>query len=357
MSSPDRHPIVIYGASGTVGRRIARAVPEAKAVGRDLAAATDPAALAKAFAGADVVINAAAGVTEPIVVAALAAGAHVVDTGGDQSLTHALYERHESTARHAGRVCLLGAGLDCVLGDLAASWAAHHLCEEPDDGATVRDRPAPRLAVANTIDDIGVAYIYDELVLSPSSQRALFARLQSRHLAWRRDRWESVPAAAEKRRINAGPELGEREVVSFPAGDVISIPRHIAVKSVQAFVSTTRSPALTTGLRLVARALPFVPKIATDLLAPYAFADDDYARTRFAVVVQARRGFDAAQIVISGHDIYTTTAAIAAWIGRQLVARDRGPLGMRAASELFRGEHALREIATTARLTIEPGFG
>lgn len=357
MNSPDRDPIVIYGATGTVGRRIARALPDARRVGRDSAAANDPAALARAFAGASVVINAAAGVAEPIVVAALTAGAHVIDTGGDQSITHALYERHESTARHAGRVCVLGAGVDCVLGDLAASWAALHVCGDTDDGPLVRDRPGPRLAIDKPLDDVGVSYVYDDLVLSPASQRALFERLQARHLVWKRDRWESVSAAAEKRRINAGPLLGERDVVSFPGGDVISIPRHVAVKNVQAFVSTTRSPALTTGMRLVARALPFVPKIATELLAPYAFADDDYARTKFAVVVQARRGFDAAQIIITGSDLYTTTAAIAAWVASRLVDRTTGPLGMRAASELFRGESALREIAANASLTIEPGFG
>jgi hypothetical protein len=356
MSSPD---VVVYGATGVVGRRICRALTGTSftTAGRDTAPADDPAALAHAFRGADVVINAASGVTEPIVVAALAAGAHVVDTGGSQDITHAIYERHESTARHAGRVCVLGAGLDCTIGDLAASWAAVHVCGASDLGDTIRDRPMPRLAADRPLDDVAISYIYDDLVLSPSSQRALFSRLSARPLVWKRDRWESVTAGAERRRVNAGREMGERDVVSFPGGDVISVPRHLASKSVQTFVSTTRSAAATTGLRLLARAMPFVPKRAADLLAPYAFADDDYARTRFAVVVQARRGFAAAQVVVSGSDIYGTTAAIAAWIGRALVGRPQGPLGMRAPSELFRAEPALREIAANASLTIEPGFG
>jgi len=356
MSFPE---VVVYGATGVVGRRVCRALAGTSftTAGRDTAPVDDPAALARAFHGAEVVINAAADVTEPIVVAALAAGAHVVDTGGSQDITHAIYERHESTARHAGRVCVLGAGLDCAIGDLAASWAALHVCGASDPGEMIRDRPMPRLAADRPLDDVAISYIYDDLVLSPSSQRALFSRLHARPFAWKRDRWETVAAGAERRRVNAGREMGERDVVSFPGGDVISVPRHLASRSVQTFVSTTRSTTATTGLRLLARAMRFVPKRAADLLAPYAFADDDYARTRFAVVVQVRRGFAAAQVVVSGSDIYATTAVIAAWIARALVTRTGGPLGMRAPSELFRGEPALREIAANASLTIEPGFG
>ena len=70
-----------------------------------------------------------------------------------------------------------------------------------------------------------------------------------------------------------------------------------------------------------------------------------------------RRGFDHAQIVVGGHDIYHTTAVIAAWIACRLAERGAGPIGMRAPGELFRAEPALRAIAAAAALTIEPSFG
>src|SRR5262249_29222774 len=123
------------------------------------------------------------------------------------------------------------------------------------------------------------------------------------------------------------------------------------------FVSTTRRAAATTAIRLVARALPLVPRAATALLAPYAAPDADYSRTQLAVVTQARRGFGAAQVIVRGHDLYRSTAAVAAWIARRLVTRPTGPIGMRAPSELFRRGPALREIAAVAGLTIEPSFG
>jgi hypothetical protein len=149
---------------------------------------------------------------------------------------------------------------------------------------------------------------------------------------------------------------GEREAVSFPGGDVVTVPRHVATRSVQTFVSMTRSTAATAALRLLARAMPLVPKRATELLAPYQPHEEDYARTRFAVIAQARRGFQAAQITVTGEDQYRASAGIAAWVARALLTRGDGPIGMRAPSELFRPEPALRGVAAAIGLALEPSF-
>ena len=82
-----------------------------------------------------------------------------------------------------------------------------------------------------------------------------------------------------------------------------------------------------------------------------------HARTRFAVVAQARRGFQAAQVVVTGTDLYRASAVIAAWVARALAARASGPVGMRAPSELFRPAAALRELASLGALAVEPSFG
>jgi short subunit dehydrogenase-like uncharacterized protein len=372
--------VVVYGATGLVGRRVCadldrggvafaiagRRADAIDALGRELPSADkliatlgEPEALVRAFSGAKVVVNCAgplAAVGEPIVVAALAAGAHYVDLGGDQAFVHALFERHDSSARRAGRVVVPGCAVDGLLGDLAAAWAARHVCGITDDGDTVRTGPVMRLAEDRPLDEVCVSYIFDDLVLSPGSQKTLFGTLGARSLAWKRDRWE--PAGATRRRVNAGPQLGgERTAVGFGGGDVITIPRHVAARSVQAFVSTTRNAAAATAMRLVARALPLVPKKASELLAPYTPPEDHYARTQFAVVAQARRSFAAAQVVVRGRDIYQTSGSIAAWVARALVSRPGGPVGMRAPAELFRPAPALQEIATAAGLSIEPSFG
>jgi hypothetical protein len=380
-SGPD---IVVYGATGLTGRRACAELEAAGTAfaiaGRDadklaelgaqfpaaavrVAAIDDGGALARTFGDATVVLNCAgpAGATnEPVLAAAIAAGAHYVDLGGDQAFLHGVYERYESAARRAGRVAIVGAGVDCVLGDWAAAWAAAYVCgtaRDDIDADVVRTGPVERLAEDRPLDDIAVSYVFDNLVLSPAGQRAAFAGLHARGLVWRRDRWESVAPASERRRINAGLALGgERDVVSFPGGDAITIPRHLAAQHVRTFASTSRKSSTMTALRLLARAVPFVPKRATELLAAYEPTEDEYARTTFAVIAQARRGFSAAQVGVRGHDLYRTAAIIAAWIARQLVARSTGPVGMRAPSELFRPEPALREVAEAAGLVVEPSF-
>jgi short subunit dehydrogenase-like uncharacterized protein len=344
--------VVVYGASGLVGRHVCADLERGGVAFVRARRETED------FAGASLVINCAGPIAEVgdhVLVDALAAGCDYIDLGGDQAFMHELYERHDSTARRAGKVVVPGCAIDCLLGDLAAAWAAMHVCGIDDDGMAVRGEPTSRLADDRPLDEVAVSYIFDDLVLSPGSQRSLFGALGSRGLVWHRDRWEQ--ARVEKRRINAGPAFGgERDAVSFPGGDVLTIPRHVAARRVGTFVSTTRSAAAATAMRLFARALPLVPKKASALLAAYTPPEDEYARTRFAVVAQAKRGFAAAQVVVRGTDIYRTTGAIAAWVARALVARGAGPVGMRAPAELFRPEPALQEIATAAGLAIEPSF-
>ena len=382
MSSPDEAPIVVFGATGLVGRcvcaELARAGMPFEIAGRSeavlaelasmvtvahthIADAKDPATLAMAFAGARVVIDAAGPLrdcAEPVLEAALTAGAHYVDVGGEQEVLHALHERHESTARRAGLIALPGAGVDCLLGDLAAAWAAEHVCGIADDGGPlVRVEPATRIAEDRPLDEVAISYIADDLAMSAGRQRALFGGIGGKVLVWRRDRWETG-RAGEHRRVNAGPAMGgERDAVGYAGGDVVTVPRHIATNLVTTYISTTRSAGASVAMRLLSRALPLVPRSAGALLAPYAAPDTDYGKTSFAIVAQVRRGFSAAQVTVRGRDLYRTTAVLVAWAARQLVARAVGPIGMRAPAELFRARPALTELAKEAGLTLEPSFG
>jgi len=342
--------VLVVGASGVVGRRVCAEL-DAGGVAFDIAHDKDD-------INAKIVVNCAGALAgDSVIEVALAAGAHYLDVGGDQAHVHDLMERFDSTARRAGRTVLPACAVDCVLGDLAAAWAAQHVCGIHEDGDAVRTEPAARLAEDRPFDEIAVSYIFDDLVLSAGSQRTLFGALGSRGLRWTRDRWETASPGAEKRRVNVGRDFGgERDCVSFAGGDVLMVPRHVAAQRVQTFVSTTRSAAAATAMRWLSRALPLVPKRAGEWLAPYAPPDEDFARTSFAIVAQVRRGFSASQVVVRGTDLYQTSAAIIAWACRALVTRDVGPIGIRAPAELFRPEMALTELATVAGLDIEPSF-
>nr|HEX4318911.1 hypothetical protein [Kofleriaceae bacterium] len=338
----------MVGAGGLIGSQVLARLPGARGVRRGEA-------LRAAVADAAVVVNCAGplALSAPdVCAAALAAGAHYIDVGGEQAPLHELHERGESAARHAGRLALPGMGVDCAVGDLAAAWAASALAGEPLTGDLVRGEPPARVADAQELDAVTVTYVYDDLVLSAGSQRALFAATGARPLVWRRDRWEP---GAGGRRVNAGAAFGgERDAMVFGGGDAITVPRHVAAASVASYVSTTRSAAASGALRFAARALPLLPERARARLVAYADPGADHTRTRFCVIAEARRAFADARVIVRGVDPYRTTATIAAWAARAIADRGlRGPLGVRSPAEVFRADLALRALASEAGLVIE----
>jgi hypothetical protein len=381
MSSPDRSPeaavrIAVVGAGGAIGRRVAAALvaggahviavarrPQGRAGPTAIADARDADVLAGVLAGARVVVNAAAPLRDtaaPVLSAALASGAHYVDVGGEQAALRALYERHESAVRRAGLIAVPGAGLDGLVGDLAAGWAAAHLAGDLDaadpDAPPVRAAPAARTAEGDPLDEVAVTYVLDDLAVTAGMQRAWLGTVGDPPLVWRRDRWEPARAGAV-RRVAAGAALGgERVAIAHAGGDVIALPRHVAAALVATYASVARRPAATAALRLLARALPHVPRAARDVLVPYADPDADYERSRFAVIAQARRRFAAAQIAVHGVGLHRATALAAAWLARALAARGPGPLGLLAPGELLRPAAALRAIAAAAELALTPSF-
>ena len=191
------------------------------------------------------------------------------------------------------------------------------------------------------------SYVFDDLALS-AGQPARAVRGRVRQAAW------SGAAIAGSRAARASGGASTRAPRSAasatrsatPGGEVVTVPRHIAASYVGTYVSTTRSAGASRALGLLARALPLVPRAASELLAPYAAPDTDYARTQFAVVAQARRGFAAAQVVVRGRDVYRTTAVITAWCARQLasrmVGRDRHARARRAVPRRARAARARR---------------
>ena len=257
-------------------------------------------------------------------------------------------------------------GVDCALGDLAAAWAAAHVCGAPTTrrADALRDRAAPRLAEDRPLDEVAVSYVFDDLVLSAGEP----ARACSRALGTRAASCGGAIAgsrapAAERRRVNAGARdrRRARRRSSFPGGDVDhgAAPRRGA-RGRRRSCRRRAARRATTALR-PARARAAARAEARDASCSRRTRrrDDEYARTRFAVVAQARRGFSArAGRRARARSRTRRPRSIAAWVARAARrARARGPLGMRAPSELFRAEPALRELAgRSAGSSIEPSF-
>jgi short subunit dehydrogenase-like uncharacterized protein len=374
--------VAIYGASGTTGSLIARELADRGAelilAGRDrgkletlareldVRAAVAPApagdvlALLAAFRGARVVIGCAgpfAELGEPVLEAAIAAGAHYLDISGEQAFLREMYERHEADARRAEVAVISGMAFEIALGDLAAGWAAARLAgqDEEEDDELVRTGELEAVAIDEPLDEVAVTYLVDRLVPTPGRQRSSLAALTAPGVVWRLDRWDPIHPAAERRRVQ------EREVVSFPSGEVITVPRHVAARRVQTFRSFVESQWMHRAAGVLGAAAPWLARTGLSrrlggMIDPRIPDAAERAASRFTIVASAKRGFDEEQVTVAGGDVYATTATIAAWGAMELAGRVSGPSGVLAPSEVFAPRAALAALAEEAGLTVTTSF-
>ncbi len=372
--------IIVYGATGTLGGLVARALRDRGAAvvvaGRDrdrvaslgqelgcptrIAAPDDPAALAALVAGARVVVDCAgpfAGRTTALVRAAIEAGAAYLDTASEPAFLREVYERCEAAARKAGVACVSGAGVAPALGDLAAAWAAAHVLGAADDDGVVRATLPARQAEGDPLDEVAITWVLDGMAAAPGAQRAGIAMLTHGGAIWKDGRWDATAAGTSRRTVDAGPALGgARLAISAPGGEVVTVPRHVDAREIATYASVTRSAWAMRAAGLAARALPALGGALGARMQRWAPAPPPSAalraQARFAVIAQARRGFDTAEVAIHGADLYATAAAITAWLAVALAAREAGPCGVLAPAEVLVAGPALATLAAAADLEI-----
>jgi short subunit dehydrogenase-like uncharacterized protein len=358
--------IVVYGATGFTGTLIAERLLEVGAdiilSGRDgkrldvlaqnlggeietrVAHVHDDASLAAAFNGASMVINCAGPfirLGEPVVRAAIDSGIHYIDTTGEQAFMRDIYERYESRARKAGVVVINGCAFEIAVGDWAAAVAAQEV--RKDD---------------QIVDDVVIGYAVDSMHPSAGTQLSALEAMKAPGCVWRDDRWESIAPAAEVRTLRFPAPFGIRETISFPSGEVISVPRHTHARNVQTYISLLGGAPweglATKALSLFGAALPALlssplGSVAKSRIASGDRSDpSDRSRTRFSIVAEATQSFRRARVAITGSDVYGLTAVIAVRAAPALT-RDEAPVphphaGVRAPSEVFDAETELESL-------------
>ncbi len=375
--------IVVYGASGVVGGLVAGALAAGGArvvlAGRDrprlaavrerlrgeatvaVAAALDRGALDRVVAGARVVVGCAGPYPQvggALAAAAVAAGADYVDVAADQAFVRAMHEEHDADARRRGVVVAPGAGGLGAIGDWAARWAAEALLGEAAGRARIGD-DAP-------LDEVAIAVAVDGFVPAAAARRAMIDAVTARGVVWRAERWDPTRAAVRGRDVDFG-DLGRRATRSFPAPEIITLPRHVAARVVDGFIALPDDPwarGLERLAPLAGLAAPFA-----GLLAPIleTFVDPTRvpdaatrAAARYAVVADVRRGFAHAQVRVGGRDVYAIAAVTAADAALALAATadDRRAVwsGVRSPSELVLAGETLAALETAGALTLTTSF-
>lgn len=324
-------------AAGRDTRRLARRSEEHGDLDTRRVDARDSEAVRSLVRSVDVLVNCAGPFTElgePVVEACIDAGVHYLDCTGEQPFMKRVHDRHDGPARSAGVTVVNGLAFEYALGDCAAAVGARRL-----------DR-APR--------EIQVTYAWSAGTdaVSPGTRASILRVLGHPGFTYRSGGWHRQPVG----RTRGHSEFldGTRvPVVSFPSGEIVTLPRHLPVDTVQGWIALGR--AAFRWLPLAAPVIPPVVRLLQPLLDPLVRRprtppDPAVRRTAtFRILVEARSdGEESRAVEIRGQDPYGLTARLLA-AGVGAVLEGTPPAGVLAPAQALEPEPLLHELARDER--------
>jgi short subunit dehydrogenase-like uncharacterized protein len=313
-------PISVYGATGFTGGLIARELQRLGAdfliAGRDrgkleglseelggvpFAAVSldDPVGLREVLEGCSVVAACAGPFSlhgEPLVEAAVASGTHYLDTTGEQGFMRMVFDRYGARAAETGAALVSGMGFDYAPGDLIAALTA--------DGM-------------GPLEEIVVAYCVHGFTPTHGTALSGLEIMRGGDVVWSDGDWQPAPHSADGGRWHFPDPIGEQRMLRYPAGEQITVPRH---------VETARVRTLLNGMVVPPRLMPLAV-ISSPLLGlamrtplrqamgalirrlPAAPSEKGRMASRFTISCEARGKAGARRGTVRGSDVYGLTAA------------------------------------------------
>lgn len=340
--------IVLYGASGYTGRLIAAelsrrgarltlagrnreklaavaaglpTMPEVAAVALD-----DGRGLRELVGRAAVVIGCAGPFTlhgAPLIEAAAATGTHYLDTTGEQPFIRASFDRWGAAASASGAALVSGFGFDYVPGDMLASLTAANL---------------------GPLEELTLAYSLRGFGATRGTALSALEMLAGGDVSYRDGALSDAPRYVGAGTFPFPSPIGERRVGRYPGGEVITVPRHVDVRSMRLLIDLRSllgaplgplaAPAMTGAGLLMAtplrRALGRLVERAGD-------GPSESARqaARYTIVCSARHAGGERRGVLRGGDVYGITAVTIAEGATRMAREDYAKSGALAPSQAF----------------------
>lgn len=313
-------PIAIYGATGFTGGLIARELKDAGAnlliAGRDrgkleglaeelggvpfaAVSVDDTAGLREMLEACSVVVACAGPFTlygEPIVEAAVETGTHYLDTTGEQPFMRMVFEQYGDRAAQKGVALVSGMGFDYAPGDLIA--------------ALVADGMGP-------LEEIAVAYCVEGFTPTHGTALSALEIMGGGDTVWVDGAWRNGPRSANGGRWRFAEPLGELRMLRYPAGEQITVPRHVETKRVRTLlngmvVPQPLMPLATLGSPLLGAAMRTpLRRVAGAAIRRLPAAPSEKARQacRFTIECEAKGKSGTRRGTVRGGDVYGLTAA------------------------------------------------
>jgi short subunit dehydrogenase-like uncharacterized protein len=322
LLSRQRGPIAVYGATGYTGRLVAAELAAAKAdfvlSGRNrakleavaeevgggarvqVATLDDPASLRSLLGDCAAVIACAGPFSlhgEPVLAAAVETRTHYIDTTGEQPYIRLAFERYGPIAETAGVAVVPAMGFDYVPGDMIASLTADGMGE---------------------VDDVTLAYSVAGFGATRGTMLSALEMLKGGDVEWRKLQWMPASQSVGRGHFDFPEPIGRQRMGRYPAGEQISVPRHVHTRRVRTMISiSTFAPgplgalfAPVTRPAQLALRTPMRKAIGAAISRlPEGPSPEDRADARFTIACDVTRGKKRRRGVIRGSDVYGLTAA------------------------------------------------
>ncbi|EIV94486.1 saccharopine dehydrogenase NADP-binding domain-containing protein [Frankia sp. QA3] len=340
--------------AGRVGPRVAALAADYDGLPTAVADAGDAAALRRLLRAGDVLVSTVGPfdrLGRPAVAAAAAAGAHYVDCSGEGAFLRHVFADVGPRAAAAGGALLPGAGFEFVPGNLAGALALHAA------GGAAR-----RL-------DVGY-FVSGPRGMSSGTRATLLAAFGGGVLALRDGRLVQRPLAREVRAFSTSADRAvpadraarrARRAVLWSGGEAVTLPRLApALTDVSTYVGggggARAAQALSfplAGLRRLPPTRAALGALARAALSTSGRGPDARTRARaearVVACVRDGTGRELATVALAGHDPYTFTGRIMAWMAGHLASGTVRRVGALGPVEAF-GVGDLERAAQTAGL-------
>jgi short subunit dehydrogenase-like uncharacterized protein len=319
-SSAQNGPIAVYGATGFTGGLIARELKRAgadfliagrnrgklEALSEELggvpAAAVsleDPAGLREMLEPCSVVAACAGPFTlhgEPLVAAAVETGTHYLDTTGEQGFMRTVFDRYGEKAAGKDAALVSGMGFDYAPGDLIAALTAEGM---------------------GPLEEIVIAYCVHGFAPTHGTALSGLEIMRGGDVVWSDGDWQPAPRSADGGRWRFPEPIGEQRMLRYPAGEQVTVPRHVETARVRTLLNgmvvpprlmplaAASSPLLGLAMRTPLR------RVTGALIRRLPAAPSEQSRkaSRFTISCEARGRAGGRRGTVRGSDVYGLTAA------------------------------------------------
>jgi short subunit dehydrogenase-like uncharacterized protein len=254
---------------------------------------------------------------EPVLRAAIETGTHYLDTTGEQAYMNKVF-RHFGADAERKRVALIPAmGFDYVPGDMLAALTAQGM---------------------GPLKTVSLAYCWKDFVPTRGTMLSAMHILKGGDVEYRRGAWRPAPQSFGRGRFDFGEDFGSQRMMRYPAGEQITVPRHVQTDNVRTTINAAGfSGGDRAGALLSALGKPLSLAMRTPLRQAFAAAvsrlpegpsEESRKGARFKIVCDASSPESQRRGTITGSDVYGLTAASIA--RGAVIAASRGFRGIGA---------------------------